>query len=163
MLYSVEHCWLWPGMRKPHRGKGCVHTVILDFTSNKKRTTAVSIFSSASTLGWQFWEGCVLFYSSFRKINTIFTGDNYIAAVVARWLTLGVPHPAAFCHKTKKKQPERLFVSSKNWTNDGGMSGGVKNWISRFTSARKLWIQFIFKIRHTVRILAWEKTFVYSE
>lgn len=74
----------------------------------KGRPIAASIFRCAGSLGWQLWEGCVLFYSSFPKINAVFAGDNHRAAVVARWPSPGLPHPAAFC------QPKKPIFTAQN-------------------------------------------------
>lgn len=121
-------------------------------------------------LSWQLWEGCVLFYSSFPKINVVHAGDNHRAAVVARWPGPSLPHPAAFCqpkktaftaqnsHRTRKnrrKADTKANVTQcvcirwkrrKLWSffiNAGGSRSGGGGWISKFTCGRMLWRRYL--------------------
>lgn len=69
-------------------------------TLTKRQPTLASIFSRAIGQSWQLWGGCVLFSSSFPKINAVFAGDNHRGAVVAM-----CPVPVSpLCHPKRKKK-----------------------------------------------------------
>lgn len=83
--------------------------------------------------GWQAAEGCVLFCSSFPKINAVRAGDNHRAAVVARWPRgppLASPARPKFTPRRAKtggrrarKQPAPTCLHpARTGPNDGGLN-----------------------------------------